>query len=164
MSAETKSGVVEAVRKDGKGFAIDDVWYSSWDALNINKGDSVVFTYVKKGQYNNIKGKVRTDGTGQPTGSASANLPKKDFNLGVEMGHASNLAMRMMEQYLQTTADTVEIGSTEYYKKFAGFTDNIYELMKRLKDSKANANEKEAQAATPKPEVKSEVSDEDIFG
>lgn len=164
MSAETKSGVVEAVRRDGKGFAIDDVWYSSWDALNINKGDSVVFTYVKKGQYNNIKGKVRTDGTGQPTGSASANLPKKDFNLGVEMGHASNLAMRMMEQYLQCDTDTMEIGSTEYYKKFAGFTDNIYELMKRLKDSKANANEKEAQAATQKPEAKSEVSDEDVFG
>jgi hypothetical protein len=161
---ETVTGQVDAVRKDGKGLCIDDVWYSSWDGLQVSKGDTVVFNYVKKGQYNNIKGKVRVS-SGGPAPSSSAPA-KKDFNLGVEMGHASNLAMRMMEQTLMHSfppeqEQALEVGSDEYFRKFMEYTDNIYEIMKRMKDRKAKANQQEEEE---KSEVETSVSSEDIFG
>lgn len=69
----TATGVVQTTRKDGKGFKMDDVWYSGYtpDELNgAQKGDSVTFEYTEKGQYKNIvKGTVQvTKGAPQSSG------------------------------------------------------------------------------------------------
>lgn len=154
---DTVTGVVSAVKRDGKAICVDDNWYSSWDAISgVNKGDSVVFNYIKKGQYNNIKGKVRVENSG--VGSNSPARPAYS-NLGVEMGHASNLAMRMIEQYIDS-GNELEVNSPAYWKLFMEYTTNMYEVMKRLKASKEEAQ----QSVKPTPS-KSEVSDdEDIFG
>lgn len=51
------TGVVQSVRKDGKGFKINEVWYSGYtpDELNgARKGDTVTFSYTEKGQYKNL--------------------------------------------------------------------------------------------------------------
>lgn len=66
----TASGVIQSVRKDRKGFKIDEVWYSGYtpDELNgASKGDTVTLEYTEKGQYKNI-----VKGTVQVTASAPA--------------------------------------------------------------------------------------------
>jgi hypothetical protein len=146
---DTMTGVVDAVRKDRKGLCINDVWYSSWDPISVNRGDEVLFNFVKKGQYNNIKGKVRVTGKG----TAPASSPRSGggySNIGVEIGHASNLAMRTMEQTVTYGESIPEVGSSEYYKMFAERTIEIYNLMKGIRakvegksedsDLKADAN------------------------
>lgn len=57
------SGVVQAVGRDGKRVQVDGSWYSAFASSQfpksgVNKGDVVEFTYVQKGEYNNIKGSV----------------------------------------------------------------------------------------------------------
>jgi hypothetical protein len=146
---DTMTGVVDAVRKDRKGLCINDVWYSSWDPISVNRGDEVLFNFVKKGQYNNIKGKVRVTGKG----TAPASSPRSSggySNIGVEIGHASNLAMRTIEQMLNCGDEVPDAGSSEYYKLFAERTIEIYTLMKGIRakvdgksedsDVKADAN------------------------
>ena len=66
----TASGLIQSVRKDRKGFKIDEVWYSGYtpDELNgASKGDTVTLEYTEKGQYKNI-----VKGTVQVTASAPA--------------------------------------------------------------------------------------------
>lgn len=157
---KTISGTIDAVRKDRKGLCIDDVWYSSWDALTCNKGDEVVFNFIEKGRFNNIKGKVNVSKAGSPSSSGGGG---KSYGggfsqTGVELGHASNLAMRMMEQYMHTFS--VEVGSTEYYKKFTEFTMDTYKVMKKLRDAVDGKSE-----TSEKPEPKKEVADDedDLF-
>ena len=64
-----ESASVVSMRRDRKGFKLEDEsWYSSFNAIsNVNMGDVVSFEYVKKGNFNNIKGPVSVTG-----GSASA--------------------------------------------------------------------------------------------
>lgn len=57
------SGVVQSVGRDGKRVQVDGSWYSAFASSQfpksgVNKGDVVEFTYVQKGEYNNIKGSV----------------------------------------------------------------------------------------------------------
>ncbi len=63
---ESVTGVVKAVRKDGKGFMIGDDWYSAFRAAQLNgaqKGADVTFFFKKNGQWNNIEGDVTVNGT-----------------------------------------------------------------------------------------------------
>jgi len=51
------TGTITKVRKDRKGFFIDGEWYSVFDSSEmdgVNKGDTVKFTFKKKGDWNNI--------------------------------------------------------------------------------------------------------------
>jgi len=148
---ETISGTVEAVRKDRKGLCINDVWYSSWDALSVGKGDEVVFNYaeVEKGgrTFRNIKGKVRVSGKATPKSGGS--YSKGYSNIGVELGHAANLAMRMMEQIPHPRS---EVGSTDYMTQFSKFTHDMYQVMKGMRDVIENPQN---------PVAKSETTDKD---
>ena len=71
-------------------------------------------------------------------------------SIGVEVGHASNLAMRVMEQKL-STGGTPAPGSPEYYREFVQETETIYKLMKGLK---AKLDSAEYTVPTVKPESK----------
>lgn len=66
-------GVVDAVRRDGKGLKIGEDWYSAFDAsqmAGIGRGDHVEFDFAPKGMYKNIKGNVSkvADSGGATTG------------------------------------------------------------------------------------------------
>ena len=157
------SGMVESKSRKGNSIKVDGDWYSTFkaeDLNHVNWKDNVVFAFEQKGEYKNIKGKV------QRSGGSSASPAKSGggySTLGVEMGHASNLAMRMMEQHMNANLDSaIEIGSPEYYKQFLTYTETVYKLMRQLKAKHEESNEKVVPVATKSE--KTELSDDDIFG
>ena len=161
---DTMTGVVSAVKRDGKALCIDETWYSSWDPISgVNKGDNVMFNYQQKGRYNNIKGKVRVTGS-SPSAGSPQRATSNNYNLGVELGHASNLAMRMMEQNNASASAAPAVGSEEYYKQFMMYTENMYEVMKRIRKVKEQQLEKEELATHKSDTPDVEGDDEDIFG
>lgn len=131
---ETVSGTVTAVRKDKKGFQVDDgEWFSSWDPVSVNRGDSVVFNYKTKGSFKNVAGKIRIDTSAAPAPKSGG---RKDYNLGVELGHAANLAQRVMEVMYcedQMDASEVEVGSAKYWATFSEQTLRAYKVMRALR-------------------------------
>lgn len=78
------TGYIKAVRKDGKGFQLDDGnWYGVFAAtqLKANKGDYVEFAYksvIKNGnEYRNVQGVV--SGTAvSPTGGSMREIPENN--------------------------------------------------------------------------------------
>lgn len=55
-------GVVEATKRDRKAFCIDDLWYSVYSPSQmdgVEKGCEVEFDFIKKGEWNNVKGNVK---------------------------------------------------------------------------------------------------------
>ena len=72
----TASGLIQSVRKDRKGFKIDEVWYAAFAPDELNgavKGDTVTLEYAEKGQYKNI-----VKGTVKVTASAPAGGRSRD--------------------------------------------------------------------------------------
>ena len=71
--SETFSGLITKVRKDRKGFFIDGNWYSvfaSSEMDGVNKGDTVTFTFTKKGDWNNIdNGTIKVTAGAPPAAS-----------------------------------------------------------------------------------------------
>ena len=168
---ETITGTITSVRKDRKGFAIGDEWYSSWDALDVNRGDEVLFNYVQKGRYKNIKGSVKVTGGGAPAPKAGG-FKGGNNNLGIELGHAANLAQRVMEvMYCEDQLDAadVEVGGAEYWQKFSEQTLRAYKVMKALRTKVSGGEEEAAPAPEPKLEIKvpapnpEPTLEEDIF-
>lgn len=130
----TVTGTIEAVsHKFGKfGINVDGQWYNTKQEWAPNpepsKGDTVSFD---DGGKNFIK-KLKVVG-GAPSGGVKTSSFGKP-NIGIEVGHASNLAMRMMEQYLSHEAlDGSWVGSEEYYKMFTENTLTIYRLMQGIR-------------------------------
>ena len=78
------TGYIKAVRKDGKGFQLDDGnWYGVFAAtqLKANKGDYVEFAYksvIKNGnEYRNVQGVV--SGTAvSPAGGSTREIPENN--------------------------------------------------------------------------------------
>ena len=160
----TITGKVESMRRDKKGVKVNGEWYSSFNAISgVEWKDEVEFEFEQKGRYNNIKGAVRklgSGGGGSNSGkySGSGNRSTGYSNVGVEVGHASNLAMRMMEQRIQME-DNIEIGSTDYYKMFMEDTKNVHKIMTALRASIEKGDE-----PAPKSEVQTEdLETDDIF-
>jgi hypothetical protein len=73
--SESFTGLITKVRKDRKGFFIDGNWYSvfaSSEMDGVNKGDTVTFTFTKKGDWNNIdNGTVKVTAASAPAPSGS---------------------------------------------------------------------------------------------
>lgn len=52
---QTASGTIEVMKKDNKGFKLDNgVWYSSFDPVEHKKGQRVKVTYTTNGDFKNI--------------------------------------------------------------------------------------------------------------
>jgi hypothetical protein len=64
------TGTITKVRKDRKGFFIDGEWYSVYvdsEMDGANKGSNVSFTFVKKGDWNNVdNGSVKVNAQAAP--------------------------------------------------------------------------------------------------
>lgn len=134
----TVIGEVEAVstKYDKFSILVDGTWYATkqeWAPSPApNKGDQVTFDnggkkYIKKLSIMNSGG----GGGSSPSYSGGASRGGYS-NLGVEVGHASNLAMRMMEQGVEAVSS---VGTEEYYKQFMKYTHDMYRLMKGIRKS-----------------------------
>jgi hypothetical protein len=129
----TIQGKVESKSRKGNSIKIDGDWYGCFSPADLNHvewKDEVKFSWEPKGEYKNIKGPVVVVGSDSGGGGGSSAAPVRNGNLGVELGHASNLAMRMMEQNASLGC---AVGSTDYYKKFAEYTVDMYRVMQGLR-------------------------------
>ena len=154
-------GVVEAKRKDGAGILVDGDWYSSYKGKGLGSvgvGDTVVFEYEfsKDGKYKNIDGNsVKVAGKGQPKAGYAA--PAKAYSsVGVELGHASKLAMDMALGFFEQT----KIGTDEFYVFWREQTVKIYKAMGKLRDQAENAKAEKKPA--PVEEAAQDDDEEDV--
>lgn len=77
-------GVIEAVRKDGKGFKVGEAWYGAFNATelsHVSRGDTVRFEFTRRGEYNNIKGAVEKVAAVAASQSAAAASSGKSFDV-----------------------------------------------------------------------------------
>jgi hypothetical protein len=159
---KTVSGVVASKSRKGNSIKVGDDWYSTFNASDlshVNWKDTVSFSYVLKGEYRNIKGKVKitaTDDSPKSKGGYS--------NLGVELGHASKLAMDMSTH--KFAAD--DVGSPEFYKFWMNETQTIHKAMSalrtRMAEPKAEAKEEVIVKKTePEDTPTMAVTEEDLF-
>lgn len=164
---EKVTGVVESKSRKGNSIKVEGEWYSTYksaDLDHVNWKDTVEFLWEAKGEYRNIKGKVEKLSGGSAPASSGAAKPAYS-NLGVEVGHASNLAMRMMEQR-GALADTAGvIGSPEYYREFTEYTVNMYKVMKAIRSKVESADHASKSAPKPAPKEPSsaDVDVDDLF-
>lgn len=146
---EKVTGLVESKSRKGNSIKVNGEWYSVFSSADMPAEwkDTVDFLWEpdKTGAYKNIKKgtiKVLSGGdSGAPSGS-SGYTPPKFNNLGVELGHAANLAMEMTLQ--SSHGGEGQVGSTEMYKFWMEHTDNIYKMMKGLRAKYEDAPKVEA--------------------
>lgn len=157
MSSVT--GVVEKVSVKNGSILVDGEWYSSWQGQETTRkgvvpGTHVAFTWTpdKAGKgFRNIKTLtvtgapvISTGGVAVPAPGAPTNW-KPQNNLGVELGHASKLAMDLC----LAKSEKADIGTPEFYKEWIQHTDKIYRAMGSLREAKASPATATAVAAAP---------------
>lgn len=135
---EMVKGVVESKARNGSSIKVDGEWYGTYKGKgleSVNWKDTVEFLYEmdKSGKYRNIKGAVKVLGGGAPSSGGGVSAPSNGGgynNLGVELGHASKLAMDLAI----CIHGGNEIGGREFYKTWLEHTEKVYECMKKLRE------------------------------
>jgi hypothetical protein len=124
------TGNVEAVSRKFEKFTVkvNDLWYGTkaeWKPEPEPKvGDNISFYSGEEGK------KYLQNVTINSTASPSAAKSSGGYSsLGVELGHASNVAMEMVT----TKFPADQIGSPEMYKWWLEHTENVYKMMKSLR-------------------------------
>ena len=148
------TGVVEGVstKYDKYSVLVDGTWYATkmeWATVKPERGDNITFDNKGAKFLNNVKITAKA-GTGQAanSGGSGGGTPPKNFNLGVELGHASNLAMRLSEKFYQGPDIT---GCLDLWE---GLTQQIYARMQRLRKMyEEGAVQAEGKAAYVKDEI-----------
>ena len=123
------NGVVEAAMAPNKwgknSILIGETWYSTDPAYMKTpmptKGDVVEFDDGGKKYINNLRIVSKGEGAAKSSGSNYSHL-------GVELGHASNIAKDM------AIAADIEVGSDEWYKFWMTHTQKVYSTMKALRN------------------------------
>jgi hypothetical protein len=142
-----QSGTVEAVSNkfDKLSVLVNEVWFSTkqefadeWKYIP-EKGDLIQFDDGGK----KFLKKVTKLGSGEVSGGGTG--PSKSFKsntLGVELGHAANLAMTMVLKDMElnlhrsevtSASEHFAIGSPEFYKTFVEYTEQCKKLMSGLR-------------------------------
>ena len=142
---EVIKGTVASKSRKGNSIKMEDGnWYGVYkaeDLNHVNWKDEVEFLWEfdKTGSYRNIKGKVKVLGASTGGSSVSSPAPRGGGfnNLGVELGHASNLAMHSLNAEGCTPASAAT--EEEYYRTFASRTIRFYKEMKTLRDAAEKA-------------------------
>jgi hypothetical protein len=169
------TGVAEVVLNPNKwgniSILVNEEWYSCKPEQARfaipNKGDSVEFDNGGKKYINNLvitSGSTGTAPTGSYKGTASKAKPYS--SLGVELGHASNVAKDMANSFFAGE----DVGSADWYKYWMEHTQKVYKLMSALRDRYENPEETAPAVEedsvevmhSKKPSV-AETSLEDIF-
>lgn len=124
------NGVVEVAlnpNKYGKfAMVVNEAWYSTnpeWLENKPNKGDTVSFDDKGKKYIHNLT----ITGKGVPTATHSSSGKSGYSTLGVELGHASKLAMDM------TLASGRVSGDDEFYRFWIEHTQKVHTVMTNLK-------------------------------
>lgn len=152
------TGVVEAkaVKGMNTSILIGGEWYSSFKGAglaSVEKGSTVDFLWkpdAKGMGFRNIIAStvknlsVGTLPTASMAGKPYAPAAKAYSTLGVELGHASNLAMEMC---LKMDKD-FDPGSDAFYKAWVHHTDKIFTIMQKIRSSKEKADDVVAAKAT----------------
>jgi hypothetical protein len=176
------TGVVEGVstKYDKYSVLVGGTWYATkmeWATVKPEKGDLVSFDNKGAKFLNNVKitSKAGYAGAnaaaGGSSGSSGSSSPPKNFNLGVELGHASNLAMRMTEFLAEHDINLST--ANEFLDVWERNTALIYARMQRLRKMyEEGAVQAEGKAAyvkdeiekfeKPKARAKAEVEDYEI--
>jgi hypothetical protein len=149
-------GTVE--RKNDRGsILVNGEWYSSYQGKHtgsVNPGDVVSIGYKLSpdGKWKNIQflnktgtAPVPAAGTSAPSGGGWQ--PRN--NLGVELGHASNLAMTIA--IAVADGEEMIVGGEEFYKLWLDHTNKVYKVMSKLRSLK------EKELATPPAAAKDDV-------
>jgi hypothetical protein len=151
------TGVVEGVstKYDKYSVLVNGTWYATkmeWATVKPEKGDLVSFDNKGAKFLNNVKitsksGYAGATAAGGSSGSSPS--PPKNFNLGVELGHASNLAMRITERKWGDIDDV-----TSFLDDWEGITQSVYARMQRLRKMyEEGAVQSEGKAAYVKDEI-----------
>jgi hypothetical protein len=124
----TVTGVVERYipsNKYGKSsLQVNGNWYNTkpeWLGAVVAEGNSVTFD---DGGKNYIKSLKVVDSTVAPA------LTRKNTNIGVELGHASKLALDIC----CASGTALLPGSDEWYKKWMTHTERVYRYMTKMKE------------------------------
>lgn len=148
-------GTVEVAipnNKFGKfAILINEKWYNTkpeWINTTVNKGDIVEFDDGGKNYIKNIK----VVGQGQVTGGSQSSPKPAYNNLGVELGHASKLAMDVT---LASPPNGV-VGSDDFYTAWLTHTEKIHRCMTELRERISKPPE-------VKPTIKEDNLPSDIF-
>lgn len=138
------TGTVEKVARNG-GIMVNGEWYSSFKGKDTSAKGVVPGTFVSfqwtpdtKGLgYKNIKMLTVTGGAAPDaisTTTASVPVRAGNTNLGVELGHASKLAMDMALAQFAKSPDS--IGDEAFFKQWITYTDKVYKAMAALRKAK----------------------------
>lgn len=168
-----RKGVVEAISHKYDKFAvlIEGNWFNTKkeyaDEWPVKPTVGAEITFDDGGKKYLGKMKVLKQGAGAaPSGGSGGS---GGGLIGVEIGHASKLAMDMA---LAAVDNDFEIGSKEFYKFWAEQTLQVHSMMGRLKEKASEAQATQAtQAADPAPVVITKAppvptpvdDDDDIF-
>jgi hypothetical protein len=130
----TVKGTVEGVSTKWEKYTIqvNGTWYGTkmeWATVKPNKGDVVEFDDGGGKYTKNLK--IVTVGSGGPS-TGGTYVPKG--TLGVELGHAANLAMQVvLAKYAQEKKPHV-IGDKNFYVEFSENTRIIKAVMQGLRE------------------------------
>lgn len=150
-----KSGVVARVSTNYGKFSVvlegDPTWYGTkqeWNKCDCVVGDTIEFDDGGKNYFKN----ARITGKASGPVSAGSHAPKSGGktwnNVGVEVGHASNIATQMALKHF----DQNMIGSKEYYKFFLEQTRLVYKVVGQLrKEAEDGAFDAPVEAASAAP-------------
>lgn len=154
-----QKGTIEAISHKYEKFAvlIEEKWYNTkaefaaeWP-VKPQVGDVIQFDDGGK----KYLGRMKIISSTAPAVAATSTPKSGGYSsLGVEVGHASNLAMRMMEQKIRG-GYAGEVGSPEYYREFAQYIQDVYKLMTGIKKKLGSAPEE-----APAPEVEAKPAPE----
>lgn len=161
-------GVISARYDNEKNVAlvVNGAKYTAYMGKGIpseaQKGAEVEFDAIDKGDFKNVKGSFKVLGTSSSTGghspSSSSGSRAGYSNLGVELGHAANLAWSMMVN----KTDPTKQGDDAFYAEFVTHTEKVYKVMKGLRKKFEEGKDAAPSAPTPAP-VAEPVADDDIF-
>jgi hypothetical protein len=158
----TVTGVVEVAMNPNKfgkfAMLVDEVWYStdpSWLPTKPEKGDTVTFDNGGKKYIKNltITGKGGLGKTHSPAAKGGYS------NLGVELGHASNVAKDMANKFYKDA----DIGSEDWYIYWMEHTQKVYKVMGKLRKKFEEPEEEKVVVMEKKAEPASISELDDIF-
>jgi hypothetical protein len=165
-----QSGTVEAVstKFDKLSVLVNEVWYSTKQEFAAEwkyrpeTGDLISFDDGGK----KFLKKVNKLGSGEVAGgSVSPSKSFKSNTLGVELGHAANLAMTMTLKNVD--AGDFAIASPEFYKAFVEYTEQCKKLMSGLRAKHEGGDSEVTDFKTPAPapvgKITVPVTTADIF-
>jgi hypothetical protein len=145
------TGTVASKARNGSSIKIGDDWYGAFkgkglEAIEQGHTVQIEWDYDKTGKYRNIKS-VSVLG-GAPRAPAQVTGGSGGYsNLGVELGHASKLAMDIC----LAMHDPRNVGDDDFYSDWAKHTRKVYKTMQSLRAEFSKPAETAASAA-PKEE------------